>query len=223
MSLKFISKWLLSCQCVPLLKMWLFEIPVSCGHFLLHFPMLDRPLLYFWHLLPSVSIISKAQDFQDMAHTLKVKASFLLSCLTKVLVFWCFSSVRFRSVTSNSATPWTAARQAPLSITNSQSLLKLLCPSSWWCHPTILSSLVSFSSCLQSLPASGSFPVSQFFPSGGQSIGASASVLPMNAYLGLISFRIDWLDFLAVQGTLKSLLQRATVQKHQFFGPHLSL
>ena len=126
MSLKFISKWLFSCQCVPLLKMWLFEIPVSCGHFLLHFPMLDRPLLYFWHLLPSVSIISKAQDFQDMAYTLKVKASFLLSCLTKVLVFWHFSSVRFRSVTSNSETPWTAACQAPLSITNSRSLLKLV-------------------------------------------------------------------------------------------------
>jgi len=56
------------------------------------------------------------------------------------------------------------------------------CPLSWWCHPTISSSVVPFSSCLQSFPASGSFPVSQFFASGGQSIGAStsASVLPMN-------------------------------------------
>ena len=56
------------------------------------------------------------------------------------------------------------------------------CPSSWWCHPTISSSVVPFSSCLQSFPASGSFPVSQFFASDGQSIGASASasVLPMN-------------------------------------------
>ena len=71
---------------------------------------------------------------------------------------------------------------------------------------TIASSVVPFS-CLQSFPASGSFPVSQFFPSGGESIGASASVLPKNEYLGLISFRIDWFDFLAVQGTLKSLLQ----------------
>ena len=55
-------------------------------------------------------------------------------------------------------------------------------PSSWWCHPTISSSVVPFSSCLQSFPASGSFPVSQFFASGGQSIGVSAStsVLPMN-------------------------------------------
>ena len=78
------------------------------------------------------------------------------------------------------------------------------CPSSSWCHPTILSSVVPFSSCLQSFPASGSFPVSLFFTSGGQIIGvsASASVLPMN-----ISFRMDWLDLLAVQGTLKSVFQ----------------
>ena len=54
------------------------------------------------------------------------------------------------------------------------------CPSSQWCHPTISSSIIPFSSCLQSFPASGSFPMIQFFASGGQSIGASASVLPMN-------------------------------------------
>ena len=80
------------------------------------------------------------------------------------------------------------------------------CPLSRWCHPTILSSIIPFSSCSQSFPASGSFPMSQFFTSGGQSIGASASasVLPMKA---LISFRIDWFNFLAVQEILKSLLQ----------------
>ena len=76
-------------------------------------------------------------------------------------------------------------------------------PLRWWCHPTISSSVVPFSSCPQSFSASGSFPVNQFFESGGQSIGVSAStsVLPMN------SFRMDWLDLLAVQGTLKRLLQ----------------
>ena len=76
------------------------------------------------------------------------------------------------------ATPWTAALQASLSITNSWSLLKLM---SGWCHPTISSSVVPFSSCLQSFPASESFPMNQFFASGDQSIGvlASASVLPM--------------------------------------------
>ena len=72
--------------------------------------------------------------------------------------------------------------------------------SSRWCHPMILSSVVLFSSCLQSFPASGSFLVSQFFASGGQS--------PSDEYSGLISFRIAWLDLLAVQGTLRSLLQR---------------
>ena len=57
------------------------------------------------------------------------------------------------------------------------------CPLSWWCHPAISSSIVPFSSCLQSYPTLGSFPVSQFFSSGGQSIGASASVLPMNLFI----------------------------------------
>ena len=77
-------------------------------------------------------------------------------------------------------TPWTAARQASLSITNSQSLLKLMFVV--WCHPIISFSVVPFSSLLQSFPASGSFQMSQFFTSDGQSIGvsASASVLPMN-------------------------------------------
>ena len=107
---------------------------------------------------------------------------------------------------SDSVTPWTAAHQPPLSNTDSQSLLKLMSivsvmPSNHLilCHP--------FSSCFQSFLASGSFPLSQFFTSGGQGIGvsASASVLPMKS--GLISFRMDWLDLLAVQGTLKSLLQ----------------
>ena len=81
-------------------------------------------------------------------------------------------------------------------------------PLSWWCHPTISSSVVPFSSNLQSFQASGSFPMSQFFTLGGQSIGvsASASVLPMNTQ-DWFPCRIDWFDLLAVQGTLKSLLQ----------------
>ena len=77
------------------------------------------------------------------------------------------------------------------------------CPLTQWCHPTILSSVVLFT-CLQSFPASGSFPMSHFFASGSQSVGASASasVFAMNTDLW-----IYWLDLLAVQGTLKSLLQ----------------
>ena len=88
------------------------------------------------------------------------------------------------------------------------------CPSSQWCHPTISSSVVPFSSCLQSFPASGSFPMSQFFTSGGFVTFWSFSISPSNEYSGLISFRIDWFDLLSVQGTLKSLknlLQRLNV------------
>ena len=81
------------------------------------------------------------------------------------------------------------------------------CLLSRWCHPTISFSVVPFSSCLQSFPASGSFPVSQFFESGGKYWSFSFSISPPNEYSGLISFRIDRLDLLAVQGTLKSLLQ----------------
>ena len=79
------------------------------------------------------------------------------------------------------------------------------CPSSRWCHPTILSFVVPFSSCLQSFPTSGSFPMSQFFASAPKYWSFSISLF--NEYSGLISFRMDWFDLLAVQGTLKSLLQ----------------
>ena len=85
------------------------------------------------------------------------------------------------------------------------------CPSSWWCHPTISSSVIPFSSCLQSFPASGSFQMSQFFTKERRwpkYWGFSFSISPSNEYSGLISFRMDWLDLLVVQGTLKSLLQQ---------------
>ena len=120
-----------------------------------------------------------------------------------------FSSVQFRySVQSNSLCPHGLQHARPPCPSPTPWACSNLCPSSQWCHPTISSSVVPFSSCLQSFPASGSFPVSPFFPSGGQNTGvsASASVLPMNTQ-GLISFRMDWLDLLAVQGTRKSLLQ----------------
>ena len=71
-------------------------------------------------------------------------------------------------------------------------------PLSWWCHPTISFSAVPFSSCPQSFPASGSFPMSQFFTSGGQSIGVSALASVLNEYSRLISFRIDWFDLVEI-------------------------
>ena len=119
-------------------------------------------------------------------------------------------------------TPWTAAHQASLSITNSQSLLKL-CPLSWWCHPSISSSVGPFSSCPQSFPASGSFPMSQLFALGGQSIGVSAStsVLPMNTQDWSAS---GWTGWISLQSKgLSRVFSNTIVQKHQFFGAQLSL
>ena len=118
-----------------------------------------------------------------------------------------FSSVQSLSHARLFATPWIAACQAhcpsptPRVYSNSR-------PSSRWCHPAISSSVIPFSSCPQSLSASGSFTMSQLFTWGGQSIGVSAlSISPSKVHPGLISFKMDWLDLLAVQGTLKSLLQ----------------
>ena len=115
-------------------------------------------------------------------------------------------------------TLWSVACQASLSITNSQSLFKLM-PLSWWCHSIISSSVVPFSPCFHSFPASESFPVSQLFTSGGQSKGASASasgsVLPVNIR--------DWFplgltDLISLQPKgLSSIFSNTTVQKHQFF------
>ena len=97
------------------------------------------------------------------------------------------------------------------------------CPSNQWCHPTISSSVIPFSSCLQSFPASGSFPVSQFFTSGGQSIGVSGStsILPMNIQDWFPLVLADWI-FLQSKG-LSRVFSNTTVQKHQFFGAQPSL
>jgi len=97
------------------------------------------------------------------------------------------------------------------------------CPLSQWCHPTISSSVIPFSSCLQSFPASGSFPMGQFFSSGGQSIGvsASATVLPMNMKDW---FPLGWTDCISLLSKgLSRVFSNTTVQKHQFFGAQLSL
>ena len=83
-----------------------------------------------------------------------------------------------------------------------------------WCHSTISFSVTPFSYCPQSLPSSGSLPMSWLFALGGQSIGTSASTIsPFNESSGLVSFRIDWFDLLAVQGTLKSLLQHHNLKE----------
>ena len=122
-----------------------------------------------------------------------------------------FSSVQSLSRVWLFATPWNAARQASLSITNSR-------PSSWWCHPAISSSVVPFSSCPQSLPASESSPMSQLFTWGGQSTGVSALApfLPKNTQDWS---PLEWTGWISLQSKgLSRVFSNTTVQKHQFFG-----
>ena len=126
------------------------------------------------------------------------------------------------SVMSDSVTPWTAARQASLS-TPTLGAYPNSCPSSQWCHPTISPSVVPYSCCLQSFPASGSFQMSQLFTSGGESIGVSAStsVPPVNTqdWSPLL-----WTGWISLQSKgLSRVFSNTTVQKHQFFGAQPSL
>ena len=120
-----------------------------------------------------------------------------------------FSSVQFScSVVSDSLGPHEPQHARPPCPSPTPGVHPNPCPLSRWCHPTISPSVVPFSFCPQSFPALGSFQMSQLFASGGQSIGSfSFNIGPSNEHPGLISFRMDWLDLLAVQRTLKSLLQ----------------
>ena len=127
------------------------------------------------------------------------------------------SSVRFFVI------PWTAAHQASLSVTDSRSLLKLMCIKLVMPYNHIILSGITFSSCLQYFPASGSFPMSQLFSWGGQSIGvsASASVLPMKTQDWS---PLGWTGWISLQSRgLSRVFSSTTVQKHQFFGTQLSL
>ena len=131
-----------------------------------------------------------------------------------------FSSVQSLSHVWLFVTPWIAAR--PPFPSPTLGVYPNSCPSSQWCHPAISSSAVSFSSCPQSLPASGSFPVSQLFTWGGQSIGvsASASVLPMNTQDWS---PLGWTGWISLQSRgLSRVFSNTIVQKHQFFSSQLS-
>ena len=135
-----------------------------------------------------------------------------------------YYSVQFsRSVTSGSLRPHEPQHTRPPCPSPAPGAYPNSCPLSRWCHPTILSSVVPFSSCPQSFPASGSFQMSQFFPSGGQSIGvwASASVFPMNIQDW---FPLGWTGWISLQSKWFSrVFSNTTVQKHQFFCTQLSL
>jgi len=134
-----------------------------------------------------------------------------------------FSSVQFNcSVVSNSLWLQGLLHTRPPCPSPTPRVYSTSCQLSLWCHPTISSSVVPFSSRLQSLPASGSFQMSQFFASGGQSIGVSASVsvLPKNIRDW---FSLGWTGWISLQSKgLSRVFSNTTVQKHQFFSAQLS-
>ena len=134
------------------------------------------------------------------------------------------ASVQFsRSVVSDSLRPHESQHARPPCPSPTPRAYSNSCPLSQWCHPTISSSVVLFSSCLQSFPASGSFLVSQFFTSGGQGIEvtAAASVFPVNIQDWFPLRLTGWIS-LQSKG-LSRVFSNTTVQKHQFFGAQLSL
>ena len=134
-----------------------------------------------------------------------------------------FSSVQFsHSVMSDSLWPHELQHARPPCPSPTPGVYPNSCPLSRWCHPAISSSVVPFSSCPQSCPASGSFPMSQLFTWGGQSIGvsASASVLPVNTKDWS---PLGWIGGISLQSKGHSrVFSKTTVQKHQFFGAQLS-
>ena len=136
----------------------------------------------------------------------------------------CFSSVQFScSVVCDSLWPHELQHIRPPCPSPTPRVHPNPCPLSWWFHPTISSSVVPFSSCPQSFPASGSFAMSQLFVSGGQSIGVSASisVIPMNTQ---DCSPLGWTSWISLQSKgLSRVFSNTTVQKHQFFGTQLSL
>ena len=144
---------------------------------------------------------------------------FLMCILYKVkLSLFQFSSVQ--SVVSDSLRPHELQHARPPCSSSAPRVHPNSCPSGRWCHPSMSSSVVPFFSCLQSLPASGSFQMSQLFASGGQSVSASASVLPMNTQDWS---PLGWTGWISLQSKgLSRVFSNTTVQKRQFFTTQLS-
>ena len=141
-----------------------------------------------------------------------------------LILFSEFSSVQFScSVMSDSLQPHGLQHARPPCPSPTPGVYPDSCPLSWWCHLTISSPVIPFSSCLQSFPTSGSFPMSHLFTSGGQSMGVSAStsVLPMNIQDWS---PLGWTGWISLQSKgLSRVFSNTTVQKHQFFSAQLSL
>ena len=225
---------------------WFWIFPHSTGDYSL------LGILCFWHLRDAVSSFHSVYSYRPHPHNYHLNNGILQDMVlhsqdvdshvdlnnSKICFlggigrlglthkhYWYFvSSVPFsHSVMSDSLWPHglqytrlTCPSPTPRTSSNSRS-------SSQWCHPIISFSVIPFSSCLQSFPASGSFRMSHFFASGGQIIGASDSVivLPMNIQDW---FPSEWTSWISLQSKgLSSVFSNTTVQKHQFFSAQLSL
>ena len=142
-----------------------------------------------------------------------------IKCFLELIIVYDINSVQFSlSVMSDSLRPHELQHGRPPYPSPTHGVYSNSCPLSWWCHPAISSSVIPFSSCPQSLPASESFPMSQHFPWGGQStrVSAVASVLPMNTQDWS---SLEWTGWISLQSKgLSRVFSNTTVQKHQFFG-----
>ena len=151
--------------------------------------------------------------------------SFTITCYGLISFLMIFFNIQFSLVVQSCLTlrPHGLQHARPPCPSPTSRVYSNSCPLRWWYHPTISSSVVPFSSCLQSFPASGSFPMSQFFTSGGQSIAVSASapVLPMNIQDWFPLWLTSWIS-LQSKG-LSRVFSNTTVQKHQFFSTQPSL
>ena len=169
------------------------------------------------HLHFSWNSHKQSQTFVMIAEQIIKSKTFLYISLV-------FSSVQFScSVVSDSLRPCESQHARPPCPSPTPGVYPNSCPSSQWCHPAISSSVIPFSSCLQSFPASGSFTMSQVFTWGGQSIGVSASVsvLPMNTQ---DQSPLGWTGWISLQSKgLSKVFPNTTVQKHPFFSVQLSL
>ena len=178
--------------------------------------MLWNPLALVGHVTHTHTIY----NFWNFLHSFKI--SHIFHSLRKRLEIG-DTAVQFSSsVMSNSLRPHESQHTRPCCPSSTPGVHPNLCASSQWCHPAISSSVIPFSSCPQSLPASGSFPMSQLFTWGGQSSGvlASASVLPMNTQDWSPS---GWTGWISLQSKgLSRVFSNTTVQKHQFFSTQLS-
>ena len=175
-------------------------------------------IVTLWGISNNVGFIEKAHRGRPQPSSPFLLRWFYTVCSYEFFMYLGYSVQFSHSVMSNSLRPHEFQHVRPPCPSSSPGVHSNSCPSSWWCHPAISSSVVPFSSCPKSLPASESFPISQHFAWGGQSTGvsASASFLPKNTHDWS---PLEWTSWISLQSKgLARVFSNTTVQKHQFFG-----